>query len=223
MSLLPHFRRAFASLNRSPVWFRSSSLLLVLLGAAMLLLSLLPGIDLSRHSRILIPTLLVGIVFGVFVFGLYFRLVWRKQRASNRASYAAVRKLASVFEHVLDGILILDDDGNCLEGNPAACDILRVTRQTLLGQPFGQFYSDPQEFTRNWKASLERGCQRGHAKLRRRDGQTVYADYAVAANYMPGQHILVFSNTQNLLSPKSSLRKTEKLSPPLPSNITHIF
>lgn len=69
MSLLPHFRPTFASLNRSPLWFRSSSLLLVLLGAAMLLLSLLPGIDLSRHSSIFIPTLLVGIVFGVFVFG----------------------------------------------------------------------------------------------------------------------------------------------------------
>src|SRR6266481_4631478 len=110
MSLLPHFRPAFASLNRSPLWFRSSSLLLVLL----------PGIDLSRHSRILIPTLLVGIVFGVFVFGLYFRLVWRKQRASNRASYAAVRKLASVFEHVIDGILIIDDEGNCIEGNHEA-------------------------------------------------------------------------------------------------------
>src|SRR5713101_5311013 len=134
MSLLPHFRPAFTNLNRSPLWFRFSSLLLLLLGAGMLLLSLLPGIDLSRHSRILIPTLLVGIVFSVFVFGLYFRFVWRKQRASNHASDAAVRKLASVFEHVLDGILILDDNGTCLEANPAACDILRVTRQALLGQ-----------------------------------------------------------------------------------------
>jgi PAS domain S-box-containing protein len=223
MSILPQFRPAVAKLNRSPLWFRLSSLLLLLLSGVMLLLSLLPGIDLSRHSRILIPTLLVGIVLGVFVFGLYFRLVWRRQRASNRASYAAVRKLASVFEHVLDGILILDDDGTCLEGNPAACDILRVTRQTLLGQPFGQFYSNPQEFTRNWKAGLERGCQRGHAKLRRRDGQTVYADYAVAANYMPGQHILVLCNTTERLSAESSLRDSEERFREIADNIQEIF
>jgi len=52
----------------------------------------------------LVPTLLVSIALSVFVFGLYFRFVWRRQRASNHASDATVRKLASVFEHVLDGI-----------------------------------------------------------------------------------------------------------------------
>jgi PAS domain S-box-containing protein len=223
MPVLPQFRPAFAKLNRSPSWFRSSSLLLLLLGAAMLLLSLLPGIDLTRHSRILIATLLMGIAFGIVVFGLYFRFVWRKQRASNRASYAAVRKLASVFEHVLDGILILDDEGTCLEGNPAACDILRVTRHALLGRPFAEFYADPQEFTHNWKASLERGCQRGHAELQRRDGQKVYVDYSVAANYMPGQHILVLCNTTERRSAESSLRESEERFREIADNIQEIF
>ena len=223
MPILPQFRPAFAHLRRSPLWFRFSSLVLLILSAAMLVLSLLPGIYASRYSRILIPTLLVSIVFSVFVFGLYFRFVWRKQRASNRVSDAAVRKLASVFEHVLDGILILDDDGTCLEGNPAACDILRVTRQTLLGQPFAQFYSDPQEFTRNWKASLERGSQHGHAELRPCDGQKVYADYAVAANYMPGQHILVLCNTTERLSAESSLRQSEERFREIADNIQEIF
>jgi PAS domain S-box-containing protein len=210
MSILPQLRPALAKLNYSPLWFRFSSLLLLLLSAAMLVLSLLPAIYVTGYSRILIPTLLVSMVFSVFVFGLYFRFVWRKQRASNRVSDAAVRKLASVFAHVLDGILILDDNGTCLEANPAACDILRVTRQSLLGQPFAQFYTDPQEFTRNWKASLERSCQRGQAELRRHDGRKVYADYAVAANYMPGQHILVLCNTTERLSAESSLRQSEE-------------
>jgi len=223
MPILSQLRPGIAKLNRSPLWFRFTSLLLLLLSAALLLVSLLPGIYVTSYARILIPTLLVSIAFSVFVFGLYFRFIWRKQRASNRASYAAVRKLASVFEHVLDGILILDDHGTCLEGNPAACDILRVTRQTLLGQPFAQFYSDPQEFTRNWKASLERGSQRGHAELRRRDGQKVYVDYAVAANYMPGQHILVLCNTTERLSAESSLRQSEERFREIADNIQEIF
>jgi PAS domain S-box-containing protein len=189
----------------------------------MLLLSLFPGIYVTRYSGILIPTLLVSIVLSVFVFGLYFRFVWRRQRTSNRASYAAVRKLASVFEHVLDGILILDDDGTCLEGNPAACDILRVTRHSLLGQPFAQFYSDPEEFARNWKASLERGSERGHAELKLRDGQQVYVDYSVAANYMPGQHILVLCNTTERRSAESSLRLTEERFREIADNIQEIF
>jgi PAS domain S-box-containing protein len=223
MSILPQFRPALAHLKRSPLWFRFSSLVLLVLSAAMLSLSLFPGTYVNRYSRIFIPALLVSIVSSVFVFGLYFRFVWRKQRASNRVSDAAVRKLASVFEHVLDGILILDDNGTCLEANPAACDILRVTRQALLGHPFAQFYSDPQEFTRNWKISLERGCQRGHAELRRRDGQKVYADYAVAANYMPGQHILVLCNTTERLSAESSLRQSEERFREIADNIQEIF
>jgi PAS domain S-box-containing protein len=213
----------FARLSRSPLWFRFSSLVLLVLGVALLLLSLLPGINLTPYSQILIPTLLVGIALGVFVFGFYFRLLWRKQRASNRASYAAVRKFASVFEHVLDGILILDDDGICLEGNPAACDILRVTRQALLGQPFAQFSTDPQEFARNWTASLERGCQRGHTELRRPDGEKVYVDYAVAANYMPGQHILVLCNTTERRSAESSLRESEQRFREIADNIQELF
>lgn len=223
MSMLFQLRTPLARLTRSPLWFRFSSLLLVVLGAAVLLLSLLPEIDLTRYSRILIPTLLVGIAFSAFVFGLYFRLLWRKQSASNRASYAAVRKFASVFEHVLDGILILDDDGVCLEANPAACDILRVARQTLLGRPFSQFHSDPQGFARNWKASLERGSERGHAELRRPDGEKVYADYAVAANYMPGQHIFVLCNTTERRSAESSLRESEERFREIADNIQEIF
>jgi PAS domain S-box-containing protein len=223
MSILPQFRLLLVRLNSSPLWFRSSSLLLLLLSAAMLVISLLPGIYLTHFSRILIPMLLVAILFSVFIFGLYFRFVWRKQCASNHASFAAVRKLASVFEHVLDAILILDDNGTCLEGNPAACDILRITRPTLLGQPFAQFYADPQEFVRNWKASLERGCQRGHAELRRHDGQKVYVDYSVAANYMPGQHILVLCNTTERLSAESSLRESEERFREIADNIQEIF
>lgn len=170
MPIFPQLRPVLARFNGSPFWFRFSSVFLLLLGAALLLLSPLPGIDLPRYYRILIPVLLASIVSSVFVFGLYFRLIWRKQRASNRASYATVRKFASVFEHVLDGILILDDDGICLEANPAACDILRVAHHTLLGQPFAKYSTDTQEFARTWKATLERGCQRGHAELRRRNG-----------------------------------------------------
>jgi PAS domain S-box-containing protein len=223
MSIFRQHRPILARLNRSPFWFRFSSVFLLLIGAALLLLSLLPGLDLLRYYRILISSVLAGIVFGTVVFGLYFRLIWQKQRASNQASYATVRKFASVFEHVLDGIVILDDDGVCLEANPAACDILRVTRNALLGQPFATYSTDPQEFARTWKATLERGCQRGHAELRRFDGATVYVDFAVAANYMPGQHIFVLCNTTERRSAESSARESQERFREIADNIQEIF
>ena len=203
-------RAAFLTVNRSPLWFRFSSLLLLLLAACLLLLSLGSGIYASRFSGALIPALLVSIGFGVLLFALYFRFVWLKQRASDSASYAADRKLASVFQHVLDGVLIVDDAGICLDGNPVICGILDVPRGALLGQPVARFYADSEEFERNWNSFLERRYQRGHAQLRRANGQTVFVDFAVAANYMPGRHVIILCDTTERRCAEASLREREE-------------
>ena len=223
MPVLPQFRAVFAQVNRTPLWFRISSLLLLLLAASMLILSLGSRIYSSRFSGILIFALLVSIGFGVFLFAMYFRFVWRKQRARDNASYAADRKLASVFQHVLDGILILNDAGTCLEGNPAVCDILRVSRQSLLGQPVARFYANPEEFDRNWKSFLHDKYQRGHTQLRRWDGERVYVDYAVAANYMPGRHVIILCNTTERKTAEASLRESEERFKQISDNIQEIF
>jgi PAS domain S-box-containing protein len=223
MSTFPHLRQAFATLVRPPLWFRLSSASLLLFSTALLISSFVPDIYRSRYTAFLIPLLLISIAFGLCLFGAYLRAIWRKQNASNRVSDALVRKLASVFEHVLDGILILNDEGICLEGNPAACDILRVSRQSLLGRSFAQFYSDSHGFTKKWKVGLECGCQRGHAELRRFDGQKVYVNYALAANYMPGQHILVLCNTTERLSAESAARESEDRFKEIAENIQEIF
>jgi PAS domain S-box-containing protein len=218
------FRQTLRELNLSPRWFRFGSLVLLVLGIGVLFILLRLGAAASiDYSGILLPVLITGIGLALVLFGFYFQILWQKQRTRNRASDAAMRKLASVFAHVLDGIVVLDDDGICLEANPAACDILRVTRYALLGQPFGRFHSDPKGFTEDWRSVLRKGCPRAHGEIRRSDGQTVYVDYLVAADYMPGQHILVFCNTTERLSAEASLRQSEERFRQLADNIQEIF
>jgi len=216
-------RAAFLTVNRSPLWFRFSSLLLLLLAACLLLLSLGSGIYASRFSGALIPALLVSIGFGVLLFALYFRFVWLKQRASDSASYAADRKLASVFQHVLDGVLIVDDAGICLDGNPVICGISDVPRGALLGQPVARFYADSEEFERNWNSFLERRYQRGHAQLRRANGQTVFVDFAVAANYMPGRHVIILCDTTERRCAEASLRESEERFQQMANHIQEVY
>jgi PAS domain S-box-containing protein len=223
LPILSKFRSALAAFNRSPLWFRLSSLFLLALGPSLLVLSLGSGIYASRFAGVLIPTLLVSVGLGVLVFALYFRLVWRKQRAHDSASHTADHTLASVFQHVLDGILIVDDDGICLDSNPAACNILGVSRETLLGQSISRFYADSEEFQRNWRSFHESGNQRGRTQLRRGDGQIVFVDYAVAANYMPGRHLVVLCDTTEKKAVEASLRESQERLQEMAENIQEVF
>lgn len=211
------------AINRSPRWFRLSCLFLLILAACLLALSLGSAVYTSSFAGALIPTLLVGVAWGVLVFSLYFRLVWRNQRARDSASRTADHTLASVFQHVLDGILIVDDAGICLGSNPAACNILGISRQALLGQSISHFYADTEEFQRNWRAFRAAGNQRGRTQLRRGDGQIVFVDYAVAANYMPGRHLVVLCDTTEKRTAEASLRVSQERLQEIAENIQEVF
>jgi PAS domain S-box-containing protein len=223
LALFPKLRAALAAFNRSPLWFRLSSLALLILGTCLLALSLGSEVYSSRFVGVLIPMLLAGIYLGVLVFALYFRIAWRKQLAHDSRSRTADHTLASVFQHVLDGILIVDDEGICLDTNPAACHILGVSRQALLGKPIAHFYVDSEEFERNWRSFRESGNQRGRTQLRRGDEQIVFVDYAVAANYMPGRHLVVLCDTTEKTSAEVSLRESQERLQEIAENIQEVF
>lgn len=216
MPLFPKLRAAFTAFKSTPLWFRISSLLLLILGACLVVLSLGSTIYSSRFVGVLIPTLLLGLTLGVLVFALYFRIAWRNQRAHDARSRTTDHTLASVFEYILDGILIVDDERICRDTNPAACHILGVSRQALLGQPIAHFYVDSDEFGRNWRSFRESGNQRGRTQLRRGDGQIVFVDYAMAANYMPGRHLVVLCDTTEKTSAEERLQE-------MAENIQEVF
>jgi PAS domain S-box-containing protein len=158
----------------------------------------------------------------VLVFAAYFRFVWRKQRAHDGVSIDAGRKLASVFQHVLDGILILDNTGVCLDCNPAACELLSVSQEGLVGQPLARFHVEVEEFGRSWKTALPRGYQRGRTQLQRGDGQIVSVNYAIAANYFPGRHLMVLCDTTERRATEASLRESRERLQQMADNIREV-
>jgi PAS domain-containing protein len=64
---------------------------------------------------------------------------------------------------MLDGILILDDRGTCLEANPAAQIMCGARRDELVGQSIG---------VSSWKRSLDRRSGHSEMRVRRGDGKT---------------------------------------------------
>jgi len=61
----------------------------------------------------------------------------------------------------LDGILILNEQGICLEANPAALTLFRGDRGGLIGEPIGKFCPSAGDFEDAWRRFLDRQYEHG--------------------------------------------------------------
>jgi hypothetical protein len=81
--------------------------------------------------------------------------------------------------------MIVNDVGACMDANPAAIDILRLSASKLIGQHICHFLADRKGFAESWSIFLQNKSQRGRAQLTAGDGTILFVDFT-AANYMPG-------------------------------------
>src|SRR5437660_11717232 len=139
----------FVPAAQAPMWFRAGSLLLVGFAAALVVLALGRRIYTSNlEVTALIAVLLVQVCSGIL-----YACGWLEGR---KAIDATELDFTSIFLHVLDGIVILDDSGVCLDANPAAFAILGAPPAVLLGHCFDQFFQDAQLFERQWQMFLRK-------------------------------------------------------------------
>jgi PAS domain S-box-containing protein len=100
----------------------------------------------------------------------------KRIEAAHLASQAMYRTL---FESTMDAVFIGDAQGNYIDVNPAAAELLGVPREQLLGQHYGKFI--PSEATEEAKkigsVVRQQGVWQGEFPMRRADGATVWADY----------------------------------------------
>ena len=126
MRIFPFHRQKGSSGLSSPLWHRLSSLAVLLFAIGLFLLSLKSGIYHSLLSAFLVSCLLIALGGAVFLHIYYFLRSEKEQREADRVFHITNCESTSIFQNVLDGILILDDHGICLDSNPAALSILGV-------------------------------------------------------------------------------------------------
>jgi len=170
-----------------------------------------------------VPCLLVALAGAVFlnIYSLWYAR--SEQHQTDRAFRNADSEFSSIFQNVLDGILILDDLGNCLDANPAASSILRVTSHELVGQPIVKFFADRDSFNRNWSSLLSQRYQRGHAELVGGNGTPLFVDFTAAANYIPGRHVVILCDATERRRAELSLRRSEDRFQQMAGNIQEVF
>ena len=120
------------------------------------------------------------------------RDVTERKQAEERL-HASQQQLSAIFDNALDAILVTDDEARYVDANQAACELLGVLRDRLIGMRVADF-SDPTltpaEFERVWAAFLAEGEQREREHtLYRPDGTVRIVEYSAKAHFLPHRHV----------------------------------
>lgn len=104
---------------------------------------------------------------------------------------------AAVYEHVPDGILLLDDNRQCLDANPAARDLLGYSLQELQERTIDDLTipADRPEIPINWQKLLQQRRCRGLWRALTRPGNILHADTRCQAHIRPGVHLCLFRDS----------------------------
>jgi PAS domain S-box-containing protein len=85
----------------------------------------------------------------------------------------------ALFENALDAVLIANDLGAYVDANPAACALLGVPYDEIMGRTVHDFIDEDSttEAWPIWEQFLKEGKMGGVIRLRRPDGEVVEVDF----------------------------------------------
>jgi PAS domain S-box-containing protein len=176
-----------------------------------------------RLAPMLLPILLLALGLGLLNATQSLSNIRREHSGADEAFRNTEREFSSIFDNVLDGILILDSEATCLDGNPAVTQILRVPKCRLIGRNLNAFFVHSSGFTSEWNSFLQRKNHRGRAALVAGDGTPVFVDFTAAMNYLPGRHIFILCDVTERTRAEKSLRSSEERFRHMADNIQEIF
>src|SRR6266436_1944013 len=206
-----------------PLWVRWCSITTFVASLGFLCISSFIHNNLVPLDTGFLPSLLV-VLFFVALLNIYSLLHLRKQYGqTDKAFREADCEFSSIFQNVLDGILIVNNEGDCLDANPAAAAILRFARNKLVGQNINSFLLDYDAFTQGWKSFLKSNSQRGRVRLIAGDGTMLFVDFTAAVNYLPGRHVFIICDVTERTCAEESLKESEERFRHMADNIQEIF
>lgn len=101
------------------------------------------------------------------------------------------RRFRAIFEGALDAILIADNDGRYADANPAACALLGLAREKLIGRSAREFTAPDFDFERGWRNFVEFGKEMGEFRFVRPDGVVREVEYHTTSGFYPKHHLSI--------------------------------
>jgi len=129
------------------------------------------------------------------------------ERKYNEARYQ------TLFAASEDGILIVNDEGACVDVNQSMCDFLKASRDQLIGSPFAPYI--PAEHLAQGQAAFQSlvatGRYDGEFPLRASDGNIVELEWRSIGNFVPGLHCCMARDVRDRNRFHQQLQQTQKL------------
>ena len=117
----------------------------------------------------------------------------------------AGEKFKAIFDNTNDAIIIGDDDGNCLDYNPAAVVLFGRAHQELENMKLNELLKHPDQtrFTNMWDRFLTGEERTGTIDLLKKDGSIVTVNYNAKPGILPDIHVCIFTDiTEQVLKQK---------------------
>src|SRR5258708_27054483 len=211
------------SRTKSQRWMRAGSILISFVAISLLAMAFGARLYSGSLSSVLLTLVLIALCIAIVLHVRFLLLARREHRETVNVLDATEREYKSVFDSTLDGIVILDDRGVCLEANPAALNLFGVGHDDLVGEPVEKFYASAEEFKDNWNRFLDRRHEHRERRILRGDGETVFVEYTANAHYLPGRHVAVIRDISRRKQAEAALRDSEERFQQMAANIQEIF
>jgi PAS domain S-box-containing protein len=141
--------------------------------------------------------------------GAFTRDITERKRVELAVRQSEERYRA-LFDRVLDPVLLADDAGVYVDANPAACELIGLPREGVVGRRIVDFTPPDAgvHAKQAWAAFLRSGEQSGEFVLRRPDGTDLVLEYRAKANVLPGLHL---SALRDVTAAREAAMRTERL------------
>lgn len=202
---------------------RFASILIVLAATGFLVVALSSRLLNRVSSSALLASALAALVIAVALHVRFLLLARREQCETAAALDATEREYKSVFDNTLDGIVVFDNRGVCVQANEAARALLGNGEHSLQGKPISAFFSQSGASRGSWNAFLKGENGHGEAQILRPDGTAICIEYTLRANYLLGRHVAVLRDISERKRAQEALRESEERFQQMASNIQEIF
>ncbi len=119
----------------------------------------------------------------------------RVLREHQQALEESESRFRMIFESSQDAIAIANDEGICVQANPAVQAIFGLPPEQLVGRRISDVMDQTPDFSTLWQTFLTTGTFHGELPLTGADGQTHYIEASAVANILPGRHLAVIRDT----------------------------
>lgn len=115
----------------------------------------------------------------------------------------------ALFDNALDGIIITDNDGLCINANPSACELFGVPRESLLETPIMNFLDRGIDVTAFWQEFLQQGTMARELQLLRPDGTSRDTEFLAVTHFVPHRHLGILRDISDRKRTEAALRTSE--------------